>query len=37
MVRRPLFRVSAVLGSLFLVGAGNFPDALCWLPHWPSC
>ena len=32
-----LLRTVVVLGSLLLVGAANFPDVLCVLPHWPSC
>ena len=32
-----LLRTAVVLGSLLLVSAANFPDALCVFPDWPSC
>lgn len=37
MFRRSLLRVCAVLASVVAVGAANYPDALCLLPHWPRC
>jgi hypothetical protein len=37
MLGSPLSRVFLVLSSLLWIGAANFPDALCLLPHWPSC
>lgn len=36
-MRRSLLRLVVVVSSLLWLSGASFPDALCILPHWPSC